>query len=370
MARPITCHRRHRLITILSLIALVGVSSGCASIMDALRGKGKNSRYARAQAARFTEADVDRAAKAQDWEKVERYCLTLGAGYKPRKKACIVVTDAYANQNKIAKLKEICKGTTGTYKHWYQRRYTCRQMLLHGGSGEMRQFTQATCADLPALYKAHGNRVTDRSKWGKAGADANLVHIAERFIGCKQWSFVWRRMAHLGNRYSDQGGQLLEGLHAKGHKLAREMHRFIRKHGRRAFRFKHANYMTDHFTTFLKRHGDATKCKSWFAAANDAPDKVFGNWNWYFRTVKCQGAERLAAKRLLSARSGTRAGACRTLGVLGGKKHLRKVLILARTDSYSRIKEVRRNNRIWATRIWPVRVACREAAGKIQLRID
>jgi hypothetical protein len=88
----------------------------------------------------------------------------------------------------------------------------------------------------------------------------------------------------------------------------------------------------------------------------------------YYRDAKCPEGATIASDALLSERADHRIWACDTLATIGTNANLARVKTLGETDGYSEIREERREGRIWAVKVYPVRERCTAAAGKIAMR--
>ncbi|MFH2006967.1 MAG: hypothetical protein ABI333_10320 [bacterium] len=273
--------------------------------------------------------------------------------------ACIAAADVYSAAGNNAKLKAICQGQghRSPYKDWRKRNYACQLLSAAGSSVGMNAINAASCAELPTVFDTHKRSIT--SGMNKQANSKNFLTVGFKFVKCKNWDYVIEKLIHWGGRSGD-GAALLKALHTAGKKLEKRMLAYMKKHQRNLFNFEHAGYALDHYTSWMHDNRLHRSCRKYIPYAKKLADKVWGNFAWYFRMSKCKAAANIVAKRLSSPLWRTRKGACVTLGQIGNKRHLRKVKILARSDSYTTF--------VRHYRVYPVRNACRAAAGQIQLR--
>ena len=112
-----------------SCLALLALSTGCGTLW--VTGHVAHEKIQDP----FTQTDVNRAVAAQDWEQLERYCVTTGTTTNSlaRTSACRAVTDAYVEQKAWVRLKTICQQDAwGKYRKWYTRHYTCEKLAQAG----------------------------------------------------------------------------------------------------------------------------------------------------------------------------------------------------------------------------------------------
>ncbi len=307
---------------------------------------------------------VARAKRARHWKVLEVTCMKARS-VRVADAACRAAVDLYRETHNLKKLKAICQGqsTRSPYYHWRHRNQACKAVSAAGASAGLSAFSGATCQNAVAMFEKHKQGLVSAYSLSKAQKQANFDAVALKLAKCGQWDYIFEKLMHWGGSHG-QGRKMLDALHRAGFKLEKLMFAYMKRHRRRLFDFKHAGYALDHWTGYLYDRRMFRNCRKWVKWAYKIPDKVWGNINWFLRNAKCRGAARVAIKRLRSNNARVRKGACVTLGVLGRRRHLRKVRILARTDGY--YKWVRRGWRKY--RVYPVRDACKAAAGKIQLR--
>ncbi|MFH2007097.1 MAG: hypothetical protein ABI333_10970 [bacterium] len=233
-------------------------------------------------------------------------------------------------------------------------------LVFSGGKADaspgMTAINAASCAQLPKVFETHKNAIAGgRDKASRQ----NFLTVGFKLVKCNNWDYVIEKLIHWGGNNGD-GAALLTALHKAGKKLETQMLAYMKRHKRSLFNFEHAGYALDHYTSWMHNNRLHKGCGKYIPYAKLLADKVWGNFAWYFRMSQCKAAADIVAKRLASPRSATRAGACKTLGRIGSKRHLRKINIVARSDSHFTF--------IRGYRTFTVRQACRAAAGQIQLR--
>ena len=337
-------------------------TGGCGDLQEIIRAQGM------AKPDKPTEADVTEASAQGDYEKLKGICQG-GGDYRILNKACIAAAEVLGERKDLATLTAICKegGQGEAYERWRERQVACKQKarIEQGVAGE--KVAAAGCEQLVETYEQQRDALTS-SELKKQQRNANLLQAGLRLVACDKWDYIWEHVAHYGQDSSGMGHQLLLGLHQAGHDIAAQMLAYLKRHASKPLDIEHAYYVGSHFVDFLLLHGDPKKCKAYFPYVKKLSDDGFRPFNWYFRKVECRGAEQLALPRLASRHVGTRSGACRTLGVLGKRKHLAKVERLAKTDPVYQEREVERQGRIWLVKDYPVRDVCAEAANQIAIR--
>lgn len=250
--------------------------------------------------------------------------------------------------NNTALLKDICSGKRRV-RYSGDRRTACNHLKQAAA-------TKGTCEDALARYKSVRK------------SQALVNSFAKEFAKCGHWDAIFEHLAHYGNRMQQPA---LLSLEDSGAPLKAKYVQYLSTHkGPRFFAMggATAHYALQHIGNWLVKKGHTDLCPQVAAAATGA-NPVAQAWVLpYLKTTKCTQGAPIAANLLLANNANHRKWACQALAVIGGKRDAKKMAILANTDPYSVVREVRRNGRIWATKEYPVRAACRQAVGKVKLR--
>ncbi|GEM_PF-2564898 len=255
---------------------------------------------------------------------------------------------AAIKNNDMALLQDVCDGKRRV-RYDSDRSRACKHI-------KQQSATKGTCDDAVARYKG-------------APKNQKLVEsFAREFAKCGHFTEIFEMLAHYGNgRYQRAIGMLAK----EGVPMKKQWVKYMRTHkGRRFFAMggATAHYGLQHIGNWLVAKGHTDLCKDYIAAATGA-STVAQVWVMpYLKDAKCKGGAALVSGLLTADKANHRKWACQTLGVIGGKRAAKKMAVLASTDPYSVIREQRRGGRIWATKEFPVRAACKQAYGKIKLR--
>jgi len=167
------------------------------------------------------------------------------------------------------------------------------------------------------------------------------------------------------------GVQVLQKIEKDGVPLLAEFGKYARKNAGAAFlNVKPASYAGNHIANWLIQGGHLDQCSLLAKALTDAPEAVRASMLFYFVKAKCvEDGTALSLSLLVAKEEYQRAQACWVLGEIGGPSVVKKLRILAESDSAFGVTEARGNDgRIYATKVFPVRDACGDAASRIQLR--
>ena len=202
------------------------------------------------------------------------------------------------------------------------------------------------------------------------------VTWGKRMAKCENYEAIFEQIAHVGDfGENGDGAIILEKLEKEeGIPLVAGFATYAAANPGPSFLDikKNADYAANHIANWLStgKHFDqcATLAKALPGASEDARARML----FYFTDAKCHKEGVSLALPLLTAASAPhRVRACRNLGDTGDASVLKKVQILAASDSYSEVQEKQGNDgRIYGVKVFPVRDACSAAAGKIQLRAN
>ncbi len=226
------------------------------------------------------------------------------------------------------------------------------------------------CNHLKAQAATSGGCDTLVKRWeGAIVSEDTQRSFGEQFAACKQYTDLFERVVHWGRE--EEGARLLVHLEEKGLPVEAEFVRYAETHTGEAFMplpAGRAKFALDNIGTWLIKKGHKQHCGTIAQAARGASMTAKAWTMPYFRAAKCVEGAPIAADALLSERADHRMWACDTLATIGTPANLGKVKVLGETDGYSEIREERREGRVWAVKVYPVRESCTAAAGKITLR--
>lgn len=217
----------------------------------------------------------------------------------------------------------------------------------------------APCDQLSASYaKLAKTRQEDITVFGKA------------FAKCGMYKELFENVAHWGN--NNEGARILKDVEAAGFPVEQEFVKYAKANpGVKFLPIDSPDYGLRHINLFLIQKGSLQHCPVYAAAAKGAKEEVKVWMLPYFREAKCKEGLPIAHEILLSSSPKYRIWACDALADFGDTASLKKVSTLASTDGYSEVREQQGNDgRVWGMKVFPVQDACKEAAGKIKLRLD
>ncbi len=208
-------------------------------------------------------------------------------------------------------------------------------------------------------------------KFYKHSGRDERTQAAIKFARCDQWKPVFERL-FVSNR-----GWALHMLKAlENANLSTPVHKGMEKwiaSSEQPFKFKMGFYMADFLRYAVDRSNKkANYCKAYYMSSKKAPQirnstirsKVRRYGLGFLMVGKCTQYKGFVTEQLTSDWWIDRKIACEVLGKWGTKSALRKVSILASSDSFVHSKLSRRYRRPF----YPVRKACRSAAGQIRLK--
>ena len=255
-----------------------------------------------------------------------------------------------ANKNgDLATLERACSGQA-RLRYSGDKRRACQYLKRHKSS-------KGTCDDVVARYKGTSKDWPLQQSFGR------------EFAKCNKWTEMFEVVVHWGNRA--EGAKLLAMLDSEGVKVEEAWVAYLDSHKGAAFFAMGGNtakFALDNIGKWLLKKGAKGHCRSVVAAATGA-NEIARAWVLpYLKGAGCAEGAVVANSLLTSDRANHRMWACQTLGIIGGKNAAAKLEVLAASDPYNEVREERRGGRVWGVKVWPVRDACKAAAGKIKLR--
>lgn len=296
----------------------------------------------------FTQADVDQAIKAKDVGTLTNYCLHNANLDEAWRSSCRAVLDSYEARGDADALMRICNNQE---KAWHTDFYepACeRGTRLKAGAYKK---ALADCGKLRDTW------TTFEPGLSRADADELFYAVGLRAAECKAWDLVWTDLVHQGER----GPILLGKLAGAGVAVEAELMTYLAGHKDHPFDFEHGAYATEHALTWLRAAGKVGKCERFVPYAKKASATTLGTWLAFFADTECRAALPLVLPRLKSKIADQRRQACAIIGVLGSKKDIAKLKVLAKRDPEYKIE---RGN----VKTYWVREACDAAIGQIELQ--
>jgi len=265
---------------------------------------------------------------------------------------------AAKEQGDMALLKKVCDGEARVrYDSSKSEACTAIKRAEAVSGGTAKDGTKGGCDTLVKRYEETSQ------DWDTHKA------LAKQFVECKFYKQLFEMVVHWGN--SNEGTRLLGELEDEGHPIEAEFVKYANEH--KGAKFLAVKKVETKFALkaiggWLTKKGHTGHCKLYGEVAQGASETARVWMMPYLKDSKCKEGVGVAVELLLSDSATHRRWACQTLAVVGTPKEIRKLKVLAQTDSYSQVREEQRNGRIWAVKEWPVREACKSAVGKIQLR--
>ena len=214
-----------------------------------------------------------------------------------------------------------------------------------------------------ATGKTDCGTVVERYKAAPKQDDGFVITMSKEMASCGKYTELFELVAHWGD-----DGRVLIALDSAS--LDDEFEKYAKSHiGPSFLNIEHGDHAMRHISHWLEKKRHFGHCESVAEAAKDADEKVRA-WSLpYLREAKCKTGIPIAVGLLTSDKPSHRMWACQALAHFGDASVLPKVKILANTDSFHELQEVRGNSgAMYATKVYPVREACVAAAGKIELR--
>jgi hypothetical protein len=331
-------------------------------------------------------SETERAIKSKDYAKLKDFCagkVEIDSRIaNPRNDTCRASIEVGRERRDVAYLKYMCKGEKGVVAPWHDAcdaelevllqagdRAGVRAMCDEGRSKEAcsRAKTHEQLGDLSAPDCATVTRrapaVLDDSMRG-AGLD-ELGPLAAALVKCGDTKTVFERLAG----YVD-GADILRAAEkaTPGGGMVAALQAYVKgQAGRALFAGDRGEAAAAHVGAWLTKAGHDDQCDALLAAGKGAREGVRAALVPYFVRSECRQAGPAALELLASDEPNARAVACHALGKLGDRSALEKVEIVANNDRASRNVERPSGSGVF-TKDYFVADACREAAGKIQLR--
>lgn len=330
----------HSMLRLAVIAAFAFSLSGCAVFQSLFRGGGS------ADTSRDARPEYNTAAAAKDVAKMKELCADESLG-NPEDRGVPANAPKHVQFN-IQSNRKV-------------RRDACH--YVRSAEADVDDGNCATVAERwkNATMQQDGNRDEFYLRW------------ARRLSKCEVWAPVFEDIARMDDFGTNAVGyQVLRKLDSEGVDVKSGLQSYLMSHsGRRLLAVKKGNYAMNHIANWLLKSGHKDQCGAMARALKGAADDTVRSALFYFSETGCHAeGEPLALSLLTSESARARAGACANLGSLvQTRRGLKKVKILAKSDTYSEVREHRRGGRVWAERVYPVRDACVAAAGKIQLRL-
>jgi hypothetical protein len=297
---------RNRIVLGVALVSFVSLGSGCGLLLEAALGAGSSSGSQGASSS-AAEDPVDVAYKARDLAALQAQCAgktSLGDGSKRRACDFAQIVDAEDTKDCTRVVDLYDKGPS----------YNDRDFVVAMG----KQFARCDLAD-PLFERI--------APWGRGG----ILEEVEKSGAPLESLFVKYASTHPGAKF-----------------LAGEKDGFA----------------SAHVFDWLIGQDHKGQCRLLATTVAGASDNVRRNAVVYFQENGCKEGVAFAIALLTSASASSRAVACTALGEIGDPGIAGKLAVLGDTDGYAEVQE----QGDYAMRVYPVRDACRAAAGKIALR--
>lgn len=290
-----------------------------------------------------------------DYPALQRVCLhqvTLTTGEPDVRAACQKSLELAQKQNDTAYMQKVCD--QDKVKH----AAACK---LVGQTQATSSFATLSCEQVPDAF----SKIAYLSEM----STDEIAPIVAKLATCNQGETIFEQIAHFGELGPNASGvAILKAADplSKGALLS-SFQDYLQKNTGAAFlNDKFGGLAANHVGNWLDDSGYKDLCAPLTRAATGASEDVTSNILFYFSRNNCTAALPIAVSLLGSNTPVARNLACINLGAFGDKAALAKVKIVSESDTYA--EEAVRDGRV--TRIFPVAESCKEAAGKIRLRVE
>lgn len=324
------------------------------------------------KAAKATPSSVEQAYADQDRAYLEKACwyhsknIAKGEGYEL---ACAKVkaldagaaaaeqqqgVTALAASHDLDGLAEVCLGTDRSVSTDV-RQSACEahtaEVNLRFEAGRDCDVVQDTFHQLREL--AFDDRVRDQL----------YLDTVSTMATCGQWDDYFTDYVHWGSDSNAIGKRGLVRLHKEGHDVRARMLAYLRGQSH-PLAYEHGTYASSNLVEFMLEQDQVGDCSELAVQADRMPSAAVRPWLVLFSRERCSSGAKVAAKWLADDSAGLRSTACVALGDIGNSTHLRKLDTVASSDAAYSLDE-----RVYPpVKVYYVRDACREAAGKVRLR--
>ena len=248
----------------------------------------------------------------------------------------------------------------------------CRDLPPGNEKYDACQSAKALNADVDdGNCEALATRYEASSPLGDESDVDNQVRWGHKFAKCHNYKAIFEQVAARGDYGETSSGVLaLVKLEADQLPVVAEFLKYAKDNsGPKFLSVPRGPWAAAHIGDWLSI-GKHKHCSEIASAVAGASVGVQVDLLFYFTELDCTVEGRALAEPLLeSDKPGARAIACNNLAKTGTRSNIRKLEILATTDEHNTLREERgAEGRVWATKVYPVREACRSAIGKIELR--
>jgi hypothetical protein len=290
-----------------------------------------------------------------DYPALQRVCLRevmLTTGEQDVRSACQKSLELAEKKNDTKYMQKVCDQDKA------KNAYACNLVEQTKATSSL---ATLSCDQVPAAF----SKITYLSEM----STAELAPIVAKLASCDLGETIFEQIAHFGEMGpKGTGVAILKAADplSKGTLLTSFEHYIQKNTGSAFLNDKFAGLGANHIGNWLDDSGYKDLCTPLVRAATGASEDVNSNILFYFSRNKCTAAIPLTIGLLGSSSAAIRNLACINLGTFGDKAALAKVKIVSETDTY--YEEVVRNG--YLVKIYPVVDSCKEAAGKIRLRVE
>lgn len=219
--------------------------------------------------------------------------------------------------------------------------------------------------DMDASASTDCGSLVERFRSSPKTSEADADTLSLQFEACGMYTEFFETAAWFGS------GQVMTEFDAG--KLEAAFLAYARDHTGPAFLpaadEAHAGYAMRHIGSWLKDKGLLGHCAAVTRSVDGAAEAVRAWALPYFTAARCADATSVTVGLLASTNPEHRKWACDALGVFGDAKAASKLQIVAASDGFEEIREeTAASGRVYAVKAYPIRDACRQAAGQVALR--
>lgn len=197
-----------------------------------------------------------------------------------------------------------------------------------------------------------------------------VIQMSKKIADCGLYAELFEQVVHYGNH--NEGVKILDSLASSGYPVKDEWSKYLSSHqGSQFFPAEEEAYIKyglSHIGAWLVQGGHKDLCASTARAAAGASEAAQVWVMPYFTDATCKEGIPLMVGLLGSSNPTHRKWSCQALAKIGDKSSGAKVKILAETDAHVVEREEVRGNNVYLVKEYPVRDACQQAYGQIQLR--
>lgn len=330
-----------RSLTTFTLAAIF--AGGCASLFD------KRSD----DEAKLSLAAMEAAEKEGDSKTLDDACQRRRKVERDMyESACHAMSRVAEARGDFDWLSGVCEGTipfgTATRKPSCQAAARLSLTALDAFAGD--------CANIIEGYRSAYPKVPWKHQ------DDFVVRAAAAIAKCQHWRFFFEELVSRDTYGQDSVGyKALVAAEEAGAPVEAGVLAYINAHAEAPFAFERGEFSISHIVSWLNATKKFGHCDALSGYVGAAEDRIQANFLDYFAAAGCKVGAQMATERLRHDDPLMRVQACRVLGKLGSRKHVKVLEAVGANDPAWR--KGRRGERIFY-----VRDACKGAVAALATR--